>query len=264
MLIPSRRIYTFNPGLTVFTAGLGGAGCVLPTIAGLQLWLKADAGTYQDAAMTVPAVLDTDPIGGWRDQSGNGNHFTQTVGANIPTLKLTIINGLPVVRFNVDGLVGPVMLPGNTPDSLSIFAVIKPINIWHGGNQSRIFNQVGNAGNQNIAFFYDSSAKLIQDVYPPSGGFLLSSINVTTNAQLVSTSRGAGTQNLYINGTNRGTQVGAESYTGIPVVASHIGMVFNMHYLDGDIAEIIIYNSALSDPNRQAAENYLNCRYAIW
>ena len=36
------------------------------------------------------------------------------------------------------------------------------------------------------------------------------------------------------------------------------------YYLKGDIAEIIVYDSALSDTNRQNVESYLNSKYAIY
>jgi hypothetical protein len=68
----------------------------------LQLWLKADAGTYQNAALTTPALLDAAPVGGWQDQSGNANNEVQSSGGARPQLKLAAVNGLPVVR--PDGL----------------------------------------------------------------------------------------------------------------------------------------------------------------
>jgi hypothetical protein len=37
------------------------------------------------------------------DQSGTGNHFTQATLANMPTLVLNIINGLPVLQFTSGG-----------------------------------------------------------------------------------------------------------------------------------------------------------------
>jgi hypothetical protein len=55
---------------------------------GLLLWLWADQGTFQDAARTTPAAADGDPVGGWQDLSGRGNHASQAVAASRPTLRL--------------------------------------------------------------------------------------------------------------------------------------------------------------------------------
>lgn len=65
----------------------------------LQLWLDAGFGVYQDAARTTPAVADTDPIGGWTDRSGKGNHASQATAGLRPTLKLAQINGRPTVLW---------------------------------------------------------------------------------------------------------------------------------------------------------------------
>lgn len=67
-------------------------------IAGLALWLKADGVLWQDAARTVPAVADADPVGAWDDASGNGRNAVQATAAKRPILKLNVQNGKPGVR----------------------------------------------------------------------------------------------------------------------------------------------------------------------
>ena len=57
-------------------------------VAGLRLWWRADAG--------VPSGEGDY----WADQSGQGNHGTQTNGAAVPRLVPNVANGLPVMRFD--------------------------------------------------------------------------------------------------------------------------------------------------------------------
>lgn len=66
-------------------------------LTGIKLHLRADAGVYKDAGVTL--AVDGDTVQQWNDQSGLGNNFTQATAGNRPTFKTAIVNGLPVVRF---------------------------------------------------------------------------------------------------------------------------------------------------------------------
>ena len=64
---------------------------IVPTdIAGLQLWLDASDSTtlFTDSAGTTLATADGDPIGCWKDKSGNGNNVIQSDVSLKPSLKL--------------------------------------------------------------------------------------------------------------------------------------------------------------------------------
>lgn len=66
------------------------------------LWLDAsDSSTlYTDSGLTTLVAADGDPVGGWKDKSGNTRHATQASGTNKPAYKTAIKNGLSVVRFD--------------------------------------------------------------------------------------------------------------------------------------------------------------------
>jgi PA14 domain-containing protein/chitobiase/beta-hexosaminidase-like protein/Big-like domain-containing protein/carboxypeptidase family protein len=77
------------PESTTVTAGFTRSTDFNPTsTAGLQLWLRADAG--------VPSYYGDL----WLDQSGHDNHASQTLGTAIPRLVPNGVNGLPVMRFD--------------------------------------------------------------------------------------------------------------------------------------------------------------------
>lgn len=70
-------------------------------IANIALWLDVSnaASIFQDSSGTTPSTATTDPIGLWRDISGNGCDWSET-GLNRPTLQLSgtnALNGLPTV-----------------------------------------------------------------------------------------------------------------------------------------------------------------------
>ncbi len=93
------------PGLSGMTglsglSGLFGGGEIPLTIDGLQLWVKADEGVFQNSVKSVRATSDGDVIGVWEDQSGNGNDISQATTANKPILKLDILNSRPIIRFD--------------------------------------------------------------------------------------------------------------------------------------------------------------------
>src|SRR5262245_63972414 len=88
--------------LSLLGAGSGASsgGLTPDQVSGLRLWLKSDTQTYQDSGFSTPATADGDPVGGWKDQSGGARDVTQATSASRGTLKLSQVNGKPVVRFD--------------------------------------------------------------------------------------------------------------------------------------------------------------------
>ena len=74
---------------------LGGAPFT-PASISPSIWVKADAGTWQERTIpTTAASADNDPVGTWIDQSGNGNKFVALADAKRALLKTNVQNGLP-------------------------------------------------------------------------------------------------------------------------------------------------------------------------
>lgn len=71
------------------------------SVPGLALWLKADAGVYQDTGTTSPAVAGGDQVGHWLDQSANGNNATFSTGdAAKGYLATGAVNGHNAIGFD--------------------------------------------------------------------------------------------------------------------------------------------------------------------
>jgi hypothetical protein len=79
-------------GILLLGTGKSGAVGFSPSdIAGLQLWLKADA---------ITGLNDGDAVTTWEDSHTSNNDFTQATAAKKPTYQTAEINGKPVVRFD--------------------------------------------------------------------------------------------------------------------------------------------------------------------
>lgn len=211
------------------------------TISGLQLWLKADA---------ITGLNDGDSVTTWTDSSGNSNDATQSTAANKPTYKTSIINSKPVVRF--DGSNDILSLGTNiTATGATIISVA---NNTDGASCTRtLFNAYAIS-------LYTCLNNTQWSVY--------ASQSVTSGSQLDSTHsvlsaviRSFNDIDLVTNGSS----VNKTNGTGWPSRGSSaVGAdPTNVQNHAGDIAELIVYNSALSTTNRSRLENYLRDKYAI-
>lgn len=211
------------------------------SIAGLDLWLKAD----------LLGLSNNDPVASWTDLSGNANHATQASSGLRPLFKTGVVNGKAVVRFDgIDDVMAFVNQPGVpatvfvaasvgiTPSSLSDYA---PFIICGGSNAVRICATSGNA-NWGTYIFSDLSAG--EELVP--GDFDVLSLMTTVGAT-----------SIYRNGVLKNS--GASSCTGGG--SNEIGAETPIRYFLGDIAEILLYNSILSAPNRALVNAYLMGEY---
>ncbi len=222
-------------------------------IAGLKLWLRADLGLYTDAAKTTPATADGDAVYTWADQSGNGNDAVQATLANRPLLKLAIQNGRAVVRF--DGTNDSLATAAITiAQPLTIFVVgaapvhtaINQLFIYREGSNPVIYRRTSDdcyacyAGNECSDGVADTLFHSLNCVFSGASSVFR---NNGSPATLTPTNPGTG-------GYTTGVCIGGDSLSG--------------QCLNGDIAEILVYDSALSTANRQSVETWLNERWNIY
>jgi hypothetical protein len=221
-------------------------------ITNLVLWLRADCVTGNGADPANNSTLNT-----WTDLSGNGNNATANGSPTYQSGASYLINSQPVVNFNGASTFTSIDIRATTRPNITIFAVYKlrstnQAGVWgvDNGGWDRFFmarwsgdngiishsgqTTVPNSGQNGVTKFVTTIYK-----YNESNGS-----SVYDNGGLVS----AFTDNADPSGANTTLTIGS------------IGAGYN---LTGDVAEIIIFNQALSDTDRKTVNGYLNTKYNL-
>jgi prepilin-type N-terminal cleavage/methylation domain-containing protein len=212
----------------------------LPIIGGLQLWISADSLN----------LFDGNSVSTWSDLSGKGNNVLQPTGSRQPTFRANVLNGKPIVRF--DGASNEMSLTNviNT-SGISFFIVAK----WNAlnnysfavGLNSGSEGYLRNPGTANSLFRPDGYT--YTTIYQNGTGYSCSSPCTTlSTASLLANRVYATTQNSNISKSIK--WLGRNEFN-------------NPTWWSGDIAEVIIYNFALSDAQRRSVEQYLGNKYGI-
>ena len=211
---------------------------------GSKLWLRAD----------VDVTVSTGLVSNWLDQSGNGNHAWMTTVSRRPTLVNGALNGLPVVRFN--GAQSLIMTTPVSPTNFSIFVVGK--NSVPTETFSMILGPGGNNPNNQLRWENGSS---ILTVGTGNGmPATTTTIGNTRTHHVLGLRYNGSTMEVYRNGAWMGNR--SFTTTG-PWVLSQIGAWYSSYFMQGEVAEILIYNSALSNTDFNNATNYLRNKYAL-
>lgn len=234
-------------------------------ITGLALWLDGSdiATLFQDSAKTTPVTADGQTIGAWADKSGNTNDALQTSGAAEPVYKTGIRNGKSVIRFNGSSaymndiakgswagytvfMVFATTAPTTSQRVLSNPAVNQALGVVDAGGSYRFFEYNGTTFSTaistgadtnwhyitGIADSADNRAKIYKDgVFGGQGGILTGTMNISGTAET----------NVFL-GRNHSA-----------------GTAF----FNGDIAEVLIYDSTLSSINRGLVELYLHDKWGF-
>jgi hypothetical protein len=227
-------------------------------LSSLALWLKADAGLLQGSANM--------PVNVWADQSGNGNDAISPALANNPTWIPNAINGMPAVWFNATNsqyLKLPTSI--NPPSAAEAFVVLKAYSSTP-------------SADRGLWTLGDSSVGAIAN-YPMMGGSLADNFYSTSAYSFP----GAPTQpltqyNVYEATSQNGNwmawidgipqfQTTNNTYGAGGQVALGISIIFadgaTQRYFDGDIAEILLFNRALTASERDCVGSYLFSKYGL-
>ena len=208
----------------------------------------------------------------WADQSGNGHNAGQTVAALEPQLVTNQLNGYPIYRFNgTSNVFNGDTISGLDNSSLSFFLVAK--GYAQSGTLAAFFEAKDSASGLSIArhLYFSGSLSVSNNSNDGYGGIPLletssgSFPNSGFPYTLMEGVKNLGSlAKLYINGSLAASSTNSNLTGPFTNDNYRIGKAVSWNYLNGDIAEMIIYSSSLSDSDRQNVENYLNTKYHIY
>lgn len=211
---------------------------------GLHLWLRADAGV--DAPGNRMAR--------WADQSGNGRNASMATLSRQPFFIASALNGRPVVRFT--GAESMYLDVFAQPTTFSVFAVGKNSNPSE--SFSMILGPGGNAPNNQLRWENGSQA-----LFVGTGNnlpIITSSIGNTRIYHALSALYNGSVMNVYRDG---GFVSSSGFSTTGPWTLASVGSWYSTYFMQGDLAEVIIYDRALSESERLTVNAYLRGKYAL-
>ena len=226
---------------------------------------------WMDAADQSTITIATG-VSEWRDKSGNGRHFTQSVAANQPSYNRNGINGLGTVSF--DGTAKALV---RTPEAWAFQYPVTAFIVFRAaafnGSYNSLFEFFTTTGPTTAGWsdligpasrsaVYSTSTTSTQPNYDGTGLFTYA-VNQTyiftashQNNSLI------GLQNGNADGSNSGTYTLRTNLGTSPLCIGSSPMF--SRYTNWQIGEVIITNNAaLSVPDRLKIEGYLAWKWGI-
>ena len=222
------------------------------------------AAKWGISGVHAPATATNDPVGYWRDKSGNGRHATQGTGASRPTVSATALNGKrqlglvsqhfrgPSTTWNGSATIYWVGRTGQATAGAMVFhdgSTFEQTDAFHGGwlNTQGVGAYGNGWGSGNAPRAESPSAWRNADIV---AGVTLSSTESVARVNGATTSTVAALTGTLSQATATQFYVGRDS-----------GAVWTN--LNGSLAEILIYQPALSASQRARLERYLAAKWGI-
>jgi hypothetical protein len=241
----------------------GTAKAFSPTdIAGLQLWLDATTGLFDSASGGSAVTTDGSAVARWEDQSGNGRHFKQATSNNRPVLKALIQNNKNIIRFDGSNDFLEMDTAFNGLTSASYYVVLKV-----DADPPTVQTMTGHP-----VFFL--SGGILASHFPWTDGNIYDNTLTTSRKTVGNPTRSLALFNLYNVDSTSGhwtsrlnkSQLFTTSTNTIDQQGKKLGLndsQATFYYFDGDMAEIICFNSILSASDRGMVEDYLYAKWGI-
>lgn len=231
-------------------------------------WTPAQITTamWLDAADTNTITLNGSSVSQWNDKSGNARNASQATAAAQPSYVSGGLNNLNVIRF--DGWSNDVLIHtfNASPAPHTVFAII---NRRSGGDAD--YQLIFTAVSSSSAFGANISAKA--SGIPQWGSYINSWVSGGSTLSagsaaiigIVSPTSTSGTELYRTNGAQTGAVSYASRYSGDAFNRRSIGgdPAFNSGWLSGDIAEILVFTTALSTSDCQLVEGYLAWKWDL-
>ncbi|HVE41478.1 MAG TPA: LamG-like jellyroll fold domain-containing protein [Planctomycetota bacterium] len=238
---------------SVEAEGLAGQTSRLVPLSSLAAWYRADQGVVMNGAT----------VSEWKDQSPHGRHAVQTTAAHQPSILPNACNGKPALVFdgNAKNLLANIPVNGLGGVTLILVTACDQDDDLMPRCSPLLWGETAGWGLTHLAprksavvfMFGTGQAAIVHYPRPaPATGFVL------TTAR-----KDGATESLFANGVQVWSEGGRRpSLQGAsPAVA--LGGDFNGSFFNGKIAEVMVYERALQDAERQRAEQYLKLKYRL-
>jgi hypothetical protein len=225
----------------------------------LKTWFKADA---------LVGLANGAPVSDWPDLSGNGADATQANPIQQPSYVTGAINGLPTVHFS-NANSNYLAFPRLVQDDFTIFCLFRTSQGYGTGNLYCQGAGLVNGEVSGVTTDFGSCLFTNGQVCAGTGspdvavnstpGFNDGKPHVMTFRRTES----SGKVELFVDGVSMGSVTGSTSALMAPqrlVLGAQQTMIY---FLNGDIAEVVIYDSALTDADRASEESHLQYKYGM-
>jgi Concanavalin A-like lectin/glucanases superfamily/Beta-propeller repeat len=229
--LPSTHLsYNFPPSTPIFTPS---------SLSGLALWL--------DAADATTLTLSGSNVTQWNDKSGNGNNATGGISPSFSNSGVLF-----------DGSTTYLSTPySSSPSSETVFLVWKYTGVTNAGKLHDIIGTTVTNGRGIV--MYDTLLDLRVDKWAVANYVLATGVQI--NITFLSTVLNTGTAvSGSLNGNSQGSQA-TVSFSGGGT--TNIGRGATQDWWQGYIYEVVIYNSVLSQTQRQQVEGYLAWKWGV-
>lgn len=218
---------------------------------GLIQWLRGSDVTTSGSNVTV-----------WQDISGSLNDASN--GSNQPTLVSSAVNGLPAVNFSGSQFLSVPPGMANFASGMTAMLVAKPSSVSAG---ARLFDYGNGASSDNVIMSLPSSTGLTFSTFNTStSSSATASTGVTLgNFQLLeSVYNGSNSANLFVNGAAVANSTSMQTLNNLTRNLNNIGQDnTGSNRFNGQLAELMIWNRALSSAERTAVEGALLSKYQM-
>ena len=217
-------------------------------------------------AASITGVEDNSPVELWEDLSGNENHALQPNESERPLFVENQMNGNPVIRY--DGNTNLSILDDSTlqiDSEITIFAVVNLDSTTTGTSDIRTITskELSHTDRNWWLVQWDERWAFRQS---GMGSNTVESDSVaSTEPTLITVSGDGASMKMFVDGDEQTSSV---NYSSLDVQEAGVGVgrqsdTTSRNWV-GDIAELIIYDSSLSNAEREVVENYLGHKWLNW
>lgn len=242
-------------------------------LSGLRCWYDANLSVFEDSSATVPAQ-QCSPVSVWKDQSGNNHHLIQNVSTSQPIYRKYYRFDKSFIGFDGidDSMQSSVSFQQTLSGDCTAFIVCKSSPEQSGVGTNRLLSlELDNLNTNHLWVGHGS-----EDGSDPNNlhigvgnSAIVSSISAVADNQVkmltvVRTGSADGTIEAYIDGQKAiDASWSAVAPTSITPAQFTLGGDGTNGSLYGDIGEVMVYGSKLSEPQRISVESWLQRKWNI-